>query len=55
VFVEYQTGNLNVADFTVENGSFTGNIDTFDTGDVFQSFSENVISGKAQGIIDIKN
>ena len=46
MFVEYQTGNLNVADFTVENGGFTGNIDTFDPGDLFQSFSENVVGSK---------
>lgn len=55
VFVENETGNLDIADFGIEGGGFTENIDAFDGMDVFESFTEDMIGGQAQGIIDIEN
>ena len=46
---------MDVADFAVENSGFAGDVNTFDPGDIFQGFSENVVGGETKGIIDIEN
>ena len=53
VFVENDARNFDVANFRIENGSFTKNIDTFDLKGVFKQFTENMIGGKAERIVDI--
>ena len=55
VFVKNQTGNLNVADFTVKCGGFAKNVNTFDVADILHNFSEDVIGGKTKRVINIKD
>ena len=55
MFVKNQTGNLNVADFTVKCGGFAKNVNTFDVADILHNFSEDVIGGKTKRVINIKD
>ena len=55
MFVENQAGNLEVTNFTIENSSFTHDIDTFDLVNIFHNFSEKGVGSKAERIVDIKN
>ena len=55
VFIKNKSGNLNVADLAVEDSGFAGDVDTFDPGDIFQGFGENMVGGETKGIIDIEN
>ena len=55
MFIKGETGNLEITYFRIEDGGFAQNIDTLDGRNIFEQLTENVIGGKTQGIIDIKN
>lgn len=55
MFVENETRNLDITNFTVEDGGFAHDVDAFDLIDVFQNFFQDMIGGKTKRVIDVEN
>jgi len=55
MFVKNKPGNLDIADFAIEDSSFAQNINTLDVADVFEHFLKNVVGIKAKRVVNIDN